>query len=443
MRILQLTPGTGTFLCGSCLRDNALVLALRDRGHDATIAPLYLPFALEDEPEEESGEAAADAPVHMGGINVYLQQKLPLLRWIPRFLHDRLDSPRLLRWAAGRSKMTETPGLGAMTLSMLRGEEGRQRAELERLVEWARELERPDVVVLSNVMLIGLVHQLKAALGCPVLCTVQGEAPFLDALEPRYRDACWETLADRAQEVDGFLPVSRYTAELMGERMRVPADRMHVVWNGVDVEALRPEPSRRDPEQPAIGFLARMCRDKGIHTLVEAFVRVREEHPNARLVAAGVVLAEDRPLLDELAQRLDAAGCADAAELLGPISREEKVRLLQRVDVFSVPATYGESFGLYMAEAWAAGLPVVQPRCGAFPELVEATGAGVLCEPDDPDSLARALSALLSDRERREELGRAARTAAVERFTTERMAEEVEAALERVLAPPSAAAASV
>ena len=131
MRILQLTPGTGTFLCGSCLRDNALVLALRGRGHDATISPLYLPFALEDDAEEE----AIDAPVHMGGINVYLQQKLPLLRWLPRFLHDRLDSPRLLRWAAGRSKMTETPGLGAMTLSMLRGEEGRQRAELERLAE--------------------------------------------------------------------------------------------------------------------------------------------------------------------------------------------------------------------------------------------------------------------------------------------------------------------
>ncbi|MEM1450677.1 MAG: glycosyltransferase family 4 protein [Planctomycetota bacterium] len=434
MRILQLTPGTGTFLCGSCLRDNALVLALRDRGHDATISPLYLPFALEDDAEEE----AIDAPVHMGGINVYLQQKLPLLRWLPRFLHDRLDSPRLLRWAAGRSKMTETPGLGAMTLSMLRGEEGRQRAELERLVEWASGLERPDVVILSNVMLIGLVHELKAALGCPVLCTVQGEAPFLDALEPRYRDACWETLAERAQEVDGFLPVSRYTAELMGERMRVPADRMHVVWNGVDVETLCPDPSQRDPERPAIGFLARMCRDKGIHTLVEAFVRVREQHPNARLVAAGVVLAEDRPLLDELAKRLEATGCADAAEMLGPVSLEEKIRLLQRVDVFSVPATYGESFGLYLAEAWAAGLPVVQPRCGAFPELVEATGAGVLCEPDDPESLARGLSGLLADPVRREELGRAARTAATERFTTARMAEEVEAALERVLTPPPA-----
>ena len=434
MRILQLTPGTGTFLCGSCLRDNALVVKLRERGHDALIAPLYLPFALEDEEPNE----AAETSIHMGGINVYLQQRLPLLRWLPRFLHDRLDSPRLLRWAAGHSKMTETPGLGAMTLSMLRGEEGRQRAELERLVGWVSEMPRPDVLILSNAMLIGLAHELKAALGCPVLCTIQGEAPFLDGLDAKHRDLCWQTLAERAQEIDGFMPVSQYTADLMGERMRVGPERMHVVWNGIEPEGIAPDPSQRDPERPAVGFLARMCRDKGIDTLVDAFIRLKRDHPSARLVAAGVVLNEDRPLLAELQRRVDAAGFADDVELLGPVSRDEKIRLLQRVDVFSVPATYGESFGLYLPEAWAAGLPVVQPRHGAFPELVEETGSGLLCAPNDPDALAAALGELLGDPQRRETFGAAARAAALERFTADRMTDEVEEALQRFIGTPVA-----
>lgn len=433
MRILQLTPGTGDFLCGSCLRDNALVMGLRDRGHDALIAPLYLPFALEDRAADAAPAEGVESTIHMGGINVYLQQKLGLFRWLPRVLHDRLDSPRLLRWAAGHSKMTETPGLGALTLSMLRGEEGRQRAEVARLVEWARELPRPDVLLLSNVMLIGLARELKAALGCPVVCTMQGEAPFLDALDDDHRARCWATLAERARDVDGFLAVSQYTADLMSSRMDLDRSKVQVVWNGADLAGISPDPARRDPERPAVGYLARMCRDKGIEALVDGFLRLKQRHPRARLVAAGVVLNEDRDLLARLERRVAEAGWASDVELLGPVTREQKIDLLQRVDVLSVPAGYGESFGLFLPEAWAAGLPVVQPRHGGFTELVEHTGGGVLYDPGDPAALADALGDLLDDPVRRAALGEKGRVATTDEFTRARMAERVEAALEGVV----------
>lgn len=433
MRILQLTPGTGDFLCGSCLRDNALVMGLRDRGHDALIAPLYLPFALEDGAAGAAPAEGVESTIHMGGINVYLQQKLGLFRWLPRVLHDRLDSPRLLRWAAGHSKMTETPGLGALTLSMLRGEEGRQRAEVARLVEWARELPRPDVLLLSNVMLIGLARELKAALGCPVVCTMQGEAPFLDALDDAHRAQCWATLAERARDVDGFLAVSQYTADLMSSRMDLDRSKVQVVWNGADLGGISPDPARRDPERPAVGYLARMCRDKGIEALVDGFLRLKQRHPRARLVAAGVVLNEDRDLLARLERRVAEAGWASDVELLGPVTREQKIDLLQRVDVLSVPAVYGESFGLFLPEAWAAGLPVVQPRHGGFTELVEHTGGGVLYDPGDPAALADALGDLLDDPARRAALGEKGRAVATDEFTRARMAERVEAALEGVV----------
>lgn len=420
MRIIQLTPGTGTFLCGSCLRDNTLVKALGALGHEAMIAPLYLPFSMESK-EQESGE-----DVHMGGINVFLQQVLPGFRFLPRFLRDRLDSPALLRFAAGRSKMTEAPGLGPLTLSMLRGEEGRQRTQLEELVEWLKQLPRPDVVILSNAMLIGLAREIGKALDCPVLCTLQGEAPFLDSLEEPYRSQCWSTLKERAKDVAAFLPVSSYTGQLMGERLGIAPERRPVVWNGIDLDDF-PEPTPAALERPpTVGFLARMCSDKGIDQLVESFTLVQQKLPAARLVAAGVVLKEDKALLERLRKRVREAGLEAQVDLRGPVSREDKLTLLREVDVLSVPATYGESFGLYLLEAWASGKPVVQPDCGAFPELLEATGGGLLFPAGDCQAHAERLLELLQDRERAQALGSAGRKVVFERFDAASMGRAVE-----------------
>ncbi|MFT7678904.1 MAG: glycosyltransferase involved in cell wall biosynthesis [Planctomycetota bacterium] len=421
MRIIQLTPGTGTFLCGSCLRDNTLVKALCELGHEAMIAPLYLPFSLEGADAQEHS-----ADVHMGGINVFLQQVLPGYRFLPRFLRDRLDSPRLLRFAAGRSKMTEAPGLGPLTLSMLRGEAGRQRTQLDELVQWLKELPRPDVVILSNVMLIGLAREIGKALECPVLCTLQGEAPFLDNLAEPYRQQCWDTLKERAKDVAAFLPVSEYTAELMGERLGLAPERRPVVWNGIELDDF-PEPAPAPAERPpTVGFLARMCSDKGIDQLLESFMIVNKRLPEARLVAAGVVLNEDKALLKRLRGRVREAGLEAQVDLRGPVSREAKLALLREVDVLSVPATYGESFGLYLLEAWASGTPVVQPDCGAFPELLEATGGGLLYPPGDSRQHAACLLDLLQDRERAQALGLAARKVVFERFDAASMGRAVE-----------------
>lgn len=420
MRILQLTPGTGSFLCGSCLRDNALVVALRRLGHDATIVPLYLPFVM-----EEGGEPTTDEPVRMGGIHVYLQEKLPGFGRLPRALTGWLDSPRLLRWASTRSGMTDPAGLGAMTLSMLRGEHGRQAAEVETLARQLHALGHPDVVLLSNAMLVGLTHRLHEVLEAPILCTLQGEAPFLDALHEPYRTQCWDELAARAQEVAGFVAVSDYTARLMSERLRVDRSRIHVVPNGLELGDFRPADA--PPQRPTVGFLARLCDDKGLPELVDAFLRVRERGrvPGVRLEAAGVVLPEDRRGLAELERRVRAAGAEADVRFRPNVSREEKIEHLRSLSVLSVPARYGESFGLYLIEAMASGVPVVQPRCGGFPEVVEATGGGVLFDPDAEHGLADALEALLTDLEHARALGRAGRAAVNERYTAARMAHAV------------------
>ncbi len=431
MRILHLTAGTGSFYCGTCLRDAALVKALRALGHDALMAPLYLPLALE--------EPLASEPVRLGGISVYLRHTLRALP-LPRFALDWLDSPRVLAFAAARAEMTDAASHGALTVSILAGEDGRVAREVARLIAQLAELPRPDAVLLSNALLIGLARPLKRAFGAPILCTLQGEAPFLDALAEPHRGEAWRTLAAGAREVDAFLAVSRYTANLMTERAALDPARVHVVRNGIDLDGLQGAPRPDGP--PAIGYLARLCRDKGLPLLVEAWLELRRrpEHAGLRLIAVGAALRGDFALVDELRQKVRAAGAGDAAEFHPNVERSAKLAHLARCAVFSVPATYGESFGLYLLEALASGVPVVQPRHGAFPEILAATGGGILVEPDDPRALADGLASLLLDPRRARTLGLAGRIAVEREFTSERMARDVERACRAVTLRPLGAA---
>jgi len=432
MRFLMLMPGTGHFYCGSCLRDDWLARALRDLGHDTVVAPLYLPMMLE--------KPGTDEEVHMGGVNVYLQQKARLARHLPGWVSRLLDRPGFLRWVSRRGDMTSPRDLGAIAISILEGVDGRQAKEVEKLGEWARTIEEPDVIVISNVMLSGVGRQIGAELKRPVICTLQGEAPFLDALPQPYRDRAWEVLRKNVKDIDLLVPVSRYYGDLMQEKLGVAPERLAVVHNGIDLEDMREEPvpiAQRAP--PTIGFLAQMSRDKGLHTLVDAFLILKERDriKDLRLRVAGTQLKPDLPLVRELQQRVDERGCGADIEFLPNIERAEKLAFLQTLSVLSVPATYGESFGLYLLEAMASGVPVVQPGHGAFPEILEATGGGLLCEPDDPSSLAEKLEELLVDGDRSQALADCGRTSVLENFTATSMAHRFEEVCRMALEPSS------
>jgi len=435
MRIMLLVPGTGHFYCGSCLRDDLLGKSLRALGHDVVVVPLYLPLVLEDADAEEK-----NAAVHMGGINMYLQQKSKLASRLPGWLMWLLDRPGLLRWASKRGNLTEAPDLGPMTVSMLMGEKGRQAREVEKLVEWTNAAGRPDVLLLSNVMLSGVVRRLREVLDCPIVSTLQGEAPFLDALPAPFDERAWRVLGEHTSEIDAFVAVSHYYGELMRERLDLPEDRVRVIHNGLDLSGYEQAPRPLADRKPrTIGYLARMCRDKGLHTLVDAFLELGREPDLAdvRLEITGVVLREDRPLVADLQRKLVAAGMDDRVAFHPNVERAEKLAFLHRLSVLSVPATYGESFGLYLLEALAAGVPVVQPRTASFPEVVTLTEGGVLCAPDDASSLAEGLVKLLRDEAYAQELGTAGRRAVFDKFTSERMARRFEALCRDLVAAKS------
>ncbi len=417
MRLVHLTPGTGNFFCGSCLRDNALVTALRRLGHDALMLPMYLPHVVDE------NSTAAGEPIFFGGINVYLQQKSAFFRNTPRWLDKFFDSSALLRAAAQKAGMTTPEELGELTLSMLRGENGHQSKELEKLIDWLRD-QRPDVVCLSNSMLLGLVRRIRAELGATVICSLQGEDSFLDSLPEPYRAQCWNTARERANDVSFFVAPSHFYADFMRERLAVAPGKMHVIHNGIDLDGFTP--ASQPPDAPTIGFLSRMCAQKGLHTLVDAFIGLKKRGrvPGARLRVAGSRTPADLPYMDELHGRLETSGFAGDAEFLPNVTRTEKIAFLQSLSVLSTPTCYEEAFGLFVIESLACGVPVVEPRRGAFPELIDLTGGGVLCEPDDAGSLADTLEALLLDHERARALAMRGRNAVLKRFTSEAMARE-------------------
>ncbi|MCU0723045.1 MAG: glycosyltransferase family 4 protein [Planctomycetes bacterium] len=419
MRVVHVIPGSGGgFYCENCAREAALLPAMRERGVEVLAAPLYLPLALD-------GSDDPGRRLFFGAVNVYLQEKLPLFRATPRAIDRVFDSPRLLRWAAARAGSTSAGGLEDMTLSMLRGEKGRQAKELDRLVRWLAAEARPDVVHLSNALLLGLAHRVRRDARARVVCTLQDEEGWVDAMAEPGRSAVWEAMASQAAAVDLFTSVSRSYAERMGARLGLDPGRVRVVPPGIDPEGF--EPASAPPEPPAAAYLSRLGPGLGLDLLAGAVVRLRRDPRLAglRLRAAGGWLSSDVPFLDRVRESLRAGGALGAFEASGPLARPDRARFLRAASVLSVPAPAGSAFGMFLLEAMAAGVPVVQPRSGAYPEVIEASGAGLLCEPGDAESLAKALERVLLDPGLARELGARGREAVRGPFHARRMAADM------------------
>jgi glycosyltransferase involved in cell wall biosynthesis len=430
VRLLLVTAGAGGMYCGSCLRDNALATELIARKHDVTLLPVYTP-TLTDEPNVSGGR------VFFGGVSVYLQQHVPLFRHTPDFLDRLWDSPALIRAVAGRGVSTDARLLGEMTVSMLKGEDGFQAKELRKMLGWLRALPPYDAVNLPNALLLGMAPSLRQARLGPLVCTLQGEDLFLDALREPYRSEALALIRRHAPAVDAFVAVSAFYADYMTGYLGLPGDRVHTVPLGINFDGHSPRGAR--PDGPfTIGYFARVAPEKGLHVLADAYVRMRRSGvAGTRLAIAGYLSPEHRPYLARVEADLRAAGLADEFTCAGVLDREQKIAFLRSLDVLSVPSPYVEPKGLYLLEALANGVPAVQPRHGAFPEILEATGGGLLFAPGDADDLAGVLASLVRDPGEAARLGAAGADGVRRHYGIARMAD----AMERVYALPSAAPA--
>src|SRR4051794_20175939 len=289
LKIAYLTAGAAGMICGSCMHDNTLARALIALGHDVQLIPLYTPIRTDEE----------DVSLHRvfyGGINMYLQQKSRLFRWLPKWLDRWLDQPWLINWAAGRSVKIDPVQVADLALSIVRGAEGFQRKEVERLAEWLAGELKPDVILFSNILTAGCVPEIKRRMNVPVVVTLQGDDIFLRGLPPTHQDAALAQINRLAESIDGFIANSRFYADAMAAYLRLDREKIAIVPLGIDVRdftptnaergmrnaesgssypdsALRNPHSALEPRPPTIGYLARLAPEKGLHILAEAFIR--------------------------------------------------------------------------------------------------------------------------------------------------------------------------
>ena len=417
MKIAYIAAGAAGMYCGSCLHDNTLARAMLDLGEDVILIPTYTPLRT-DEPD------VSQRRVFFGGINAYLQQKSRIFRHTPSWLDRLLDHPRLLNLATRHGGSVNPAKLGAMTVSMLRGEAGNQSKEVDKLVDWLIDEVKPDVVHLSNSMLLGMARRINERCGPPVVCSLSGEDIFLEKLSPPYYDQARQLLRERAAEVAAFTTLNGYYADFMAEYLSVERKKIHVVPHGLDLVDYTDEAARlrlrleigeaawEELEStaslistyPVIGYLARICHDKGLHLLVEACEQFADSHW-FEVHVAGYLGASDKRYLAEIQRRVARGPLAGRFKYLGELDRIEKIDFLRGVTIFSTPTVYRESKGLPAIEALAAGTPVVLPEHGSFPELVDETGGGVLHRPHDAAHLAEQLVALIDDPLKAEKLG--------------------------------------
>ncbi len=418
MNIAFITAGAGGMYCGSCLRDNTLAATLMKKGHDVLLIPTYTPTRTDE-------RNVSLHRVFLGGINVYLQQHFGVFRRTPRIVDRCFDLIPLLRLMGKWGVSVDPSHLGSLTVSMLRGTRGFQRKEIIRFVRFLADEVSPEIVNLPNSLLISLAPAIKEFMKVPICCTLQGEDLFLDGLGEPYRAESLQLIREHSHSVDAFLAVSRFGARQMVGFLGIDSTRIHVVPLGINFDGYSAH-DRSGPDPFTIGYLARIAPEKGLHVLGEAYCRLRAHAglPPSRLRAAGFLAPEHRPYLDEIRKELASNGLSKHFSYHGELTRDKKLDFLRHLSVFSVPGPYADPKGLFLLEAMASGIPVVQPRCGAFTEVVEATGGGILVEPNNPDALAEGIMDLWTNPGKRRELGLLGYQGVRSRYSAEQMTEK-------------------
>ncbi len=433
MKIINIAPGFGgTFYCGNCLRDRVYSQTLKTMGHQAVSVPIYLPLSIEEY------DADNGIPVFYGAVNIYLKQKFRWMQNMPKWLENFFNSSALLKFAAKKSGSTRADGLEEMTISMLNGDEGFQEKELDQLIDFLRVHEQPDIVHLSNALLMGMAKKIKQELNIPVVCSLQDEDVWIDAMRPAYQQKLWDIMAEKAKNIDAFVAVSDYFRNVMQEKMRIPDEKLFTVHIGVDPDAYKVNEPNTDT--PTIGYLSRIYKENGIGVLVDAFIHLKEnsKFTNAKLRISGGLTGDDKRFVNKQIRKLKRKGFYNDVEFVEDFRIEALDKFFNGLSLLSVPVLKGEAFGPYLLESMASGIPIVQPALGAFPEMVMNSGGGAVYEPNEPQILAEKMEELLSAPDELKNMSRHGRKAVEERFSnkilTEKMAKVYEEVIERLQA---------
>lgn len=417
MKIVYLITGSGgSFYCGNCYRDMIYLRAIRKvPGTKASAIPLYLP------PDGSNVESGLDKNVFFGAISMYLREKVPFLKNMPVFLDKFFDSAPMLKMAAKRAGTTRTEGLEEMTLNMIKGENAFPEKELQRLVDYLSKDGKPDIIHLSNALIIGLARQIKKKMDVKIVCSLLNEDDWIDEMAEPYQSSSWKLIAREAHNVDAFLTPSNYYKELFLSKTGIPGENVHVVPLGFDPDLTI---DKKD-NFPAIGYYCRINSQNGIDKLVDAFIELKKGNqlPGLTLHISGGYTADNKPLIVEQIRKIRESGFKSFVKIYPEFLGDSKRDFFSNIDIMSVPVRKYDGYGLYLLEANLHGVPVVQPSTGAFPEILERTGGGITYSPDNVPELAGSLLKILQDSELRHKLGKEGKENVLNELSLAKMSE--------------------
>jgi glycosyltransferase involved in cell wall biosynthesis len=382
MKIAIITAGGAGMFCGSCMQDNTLARALRLAGHDTLLVPTYTPIRVDE-------EDISNDRVFLGGVNVYLDSAVPGWSRLPRFLKSWLDRPNVLRILTRRSSATDATQLGWLTVDMLKGEQGPQRDEVRQLVDWLTNELQPDMVIFSNALLSGIVPSLRRGFNKPIVCLLQGDDIFLDALPARWKQNSIDLIRNNSQHFDRLLTHSAWYADHLSASIGLPRERFQQI--PLSLDCTLPGTIEDPPAEiygNTIGYFARICPEKGVGNFLDAAERLAPADKTLRFHIAGYLPELHRKWFE---QRLSEVGRKIGDNRLrwlgSPATREDKFRVLQSFDLLCVPSNYREPKGLFVLEAALMGLPSLVPNHGAFPERITDLEYGWTYNPDSEGAL--------------------------------------------------------
>jgi glycosyltransferase involved in cell wall biosynthesis len=419
MKIVYLITGSGgSFYCGNCYRDMLYLRAIRKvPGIEAKAIPLYLP------PDITNDDTGLDKHVFFGAISMYLREKVRFLRNMPSFLDKFFDCSAFLKLAARQAGTTRTEGLEELTINMIEGDNAFRRSEVERLVKYLEQEGRPDIIHLSNALIMGLARQLKKRMNLKVVCSLLNEDDWIDDMVEPYRSRAWKMIAREAKHVDSFVTPSYYYKDLFINKTGLKGDNIHVVPLGFDPENFTKPPviSR----EPAIGYFSRINYHNGFDKLVDAFIDLKKKNavPGLTFNICGGYTGDDKPFISEQIKKIREQGLQKCVKIYPEFQGNKKMEFFNNADIISVPVRKYDGYGLYILEANCQGIPVVQPATGAFPEIIKITGGGITYAPDTVKELSDALLRLLTDTELLNDLGKTGSESVKAKLSLKKMSE--------------------
>lgn len=410
---------------------NAVVAELRRQGIKVDFHTICTRFTT-DEPR------VARRRVFLSGLSLLLQSQAPVFRWTPRLLDRIWDNgltselfDRALAhyepsgWAHEERGSAKLELTGQTLVAALRGQEGEIAKEVTRLLDSVRR-NPPDLVVLDHGFLLGLASALKRRFGCPVVARLRDELTLIAPLDKTHSFEALELMRAQLAHVDVVVAHRQSMTKHLTEWFALPADRTRVMLPSVNVRGFAP-PARPDNPVFTVGYFGRISPEKGPHLLCDAYLRLRESGalPHGRFELGGALLPRHAAYLEMMAQRMRNAGFGGEFTYRGALDRLHKFEFLSALDVFAMPAASEDELGLPVLEAMSAGVPVVQPRRGVFPELVTRAGGGIVVSPTDEDALASGILTLFQDPALARELGRRGAAGVRAHFSIEREVDEL------------------